>query len=190
MKLYEQYPERVTLPDGREYALDLDFKTVLRALDVQTEDCWTPLEKLELQCQLLLGDPSECPPGLQDRADLLSAIYALFPKPEEEGRERYLDFEQDAAKIRSGFFRLGIDLTTARMHFFRFLELLADLPEDSALMRTIEIRQRPIPKPTKTNGEQIAALQKAKARVALKISEEERRRTFARALKNSTNLRG
>ena len=48
MKLYEQYPERVTMPDGREYALDLDFKTVLRALDVQTEDCWTPLEKLEL----------------------------------------------------------------------------------------------------------------------------------------------
>lgn len=190
MKLYEQFPDRVTLPNGHEYRLDLDFKTVLRALDLQTEEGWTALEKEELQCRLLLADPQDCPDGVLERAQLLDAIYDLFPKPEQEGQERYLDFQQDAGKIRSGFFRLGIDLTTARMHFFQFLELLADLPEDSALMRTVEIRQRPLPKPNKTNAEQIAALQKAKARVALKISDEERRRTFARALKNSTNLRG
>jgi hypothetical protein len=57
-------------------------------------------------------------------------------------------------------------------------------------MRTIDIRQRPIPKPTKHNAEQIAALQKAKARVAIRMSEEERRSSFAEKLKQSTVLRG
>jgi hypothetical protein len=57
-------------------------------------------------------------------------------------------------------------------------------------MRTIDIRQRPIPKPTKHNAEQIAALQKAKARVAIRMSEDERRARFAESLKNSTVLRG
>ena len=64
------------------------------------------------------------------------------------------------------------------------------MPEDSALMRTIDIRSKPMPKATAHNHEQIAALQKAKARVALKLTDEERMRSFAKALKNSTILRG
>jgi hypothetical protein len=92
--------------------------------------------------------------------------------------------------IRSAFFRIGIDLLKDKIHIIQFLELLADLPSDTALMRTVEIRQRPLPKPTKHNAEQIAALQKAKARVAIKITEEERRELFAQSLKNTTLLRG
>jgi hypothetical protein len=57
-------------------------------------------------------------------------------------------------------------------------------------MRTVEIRQKPIPKPTKDNAEQIAALQRAKAKVAIKISEDERRKRFVESLKNSNVLRG
>jgi hypothetical protein len=92
--------------------------------------------------------------------------------------------------IRSAFFRIGVDLTRDRMHILQFLELLADLPSDTALMRTIEIRAKPIPKPTKHNGEQIAKLQQAKARVAIRLSEEERREQFAASLKNATVMRG
>lgn len=189
MKLYEDYPESVTVGDS-VYPLNLDFKRVLRALDLQQDETWSLADKVELQCCLLLADPADCPETVAGQATLLNAIYDLFPKPDDETRERFMDFEQDAGLIRSGFYRLGIDLTKAEMHFFQFMELLADLPEDSAFMRTIEIRQRPLPKPSKTNGEQIAALQKAKRRVALKISEEERRRNFANSLKNSTILRG
>ena len=72
----------------------------------------------------------------------------------------------------------------------RFLELLRDLPPDTALMRTIEIRMRPVPKPDGHNAEQIAAIMKAKAAVAIKMSEEERRRSFAESLKNSSLLTG
>lgn len=92
--------------------------------------------------------------------------------------------------IRTAFFRIGVDLLKEKIHFFQFLELLSDLPSDTALMRTVEIRQKPIPKPTKDNAEQIAALQRAKAKVAIKMSEDERRKRFIESLKNSNVLRG
>ena len=81
-------------------------------------------------------------------------------------------------------------MTRDPLHICQFLELLADLPSDTALMRTIDIRRRPIPKPTKDNAEQVAELQRLKAKVAIKYSEDERRQQFAQSLKNSTALRG
>ena len=84
----------------------------------------------------------------------------------------------------------GIDLTRDPLHICQFLELLADLPQDTALMRTIDIRRRPIPKLTKDNAEQVAELQRLKAKVAIRYSEDERRQQFAQSLKNSTALRG
>jgi hypothetical protein len=92
--------------------------------------------------------------------------------------------------IRTAFFRIGIDLLKDKIHFSQFMELLSDLPRDTALMRVVDIRQRPLPKPNKHNGEQIAALREAKAKVAIKYSEEETRRRFADSLKNSSVLRG
>ena len=119
-----------------------------------------------------------------------AAALGLLPQSESKSRERYIDFHQDAAMIRSAFFRIGVDLTRDHIHIQQFLELLADLPKDTALMRTVKIRARPIPKPTKNNAEEIAALQAAKARVAIHMSEEERMARFAESLKNSSVLRG
>ena len=185
MKLYETYPEAVEL-DGRRIELDLDFRNVLRVLDLSSGD-WTERERTELSLCLLLKDPAQMPRTWAQQEKLLTAIFAIFPREEGETQstQRYLDFTQDAGKIRSAFYRIGIDLTKDSLHFFQFLELLADLPADTALMRTIEIRQRPIPKPNKHNGDEIAALTRAKARVAIKMSDEESRARFAASLKKS-----
>ena len=188
LRLYEPYPESVIV-DGKEYALDLDFRNVLRFFDLR-DDGWTETEQIELGAHLLLMDPSECPADLKDQANVRSAIFELFPNSGEKSTERFLDMKQDAAKIRSGFYRIGIDLTRDRLHWFRFIELLGDLPSDTALVRTIELRQRPIPKPNKHNANEIAELQRAKAKVAIKYTDEERRRHFYESLKNSTLLRG
>ena len=183
IRLYESYPESVRF-EGREIPLDLDFRQVLRVLDLQKDKSWTELERVRLSVLLLLKDPADCPETAERQGALLSAVFALFPGPEgEDSGEKCMDFNQDAALIRSGFFRIGVDLTRERVHFFRFLELLADLPEDTALIRTINIRKKPLPKPNKHNAEEIAALQRAKARVALKLDEEERRGQFIRSLK-------
>lgn len=187
--IYESYPEWIEL-DGQEFQLDLDFRNVLRVVALRKDESWTERERAELSVKLLLKRQEDCPAEFGEQLRLLAAVFTLFPKTQAEESERYLDLDQDAGMIRSAFFRIGIDLTKDKLHYFRFLELLADLPEDTALMRTVELRRKPLPKPTKTNAEEIAALQRAKARVALQIPEEERRRNFARALKNSSNLRG
>ena len=190
MNIYDPYPDEIEL-DGKTYRLNMDFSRVLRVLDIQDDATLTMADRIELQACLLLEDDRECPTETGDQARLISAAFELIPKTEKsESKERYIDFHQDAAMIRSAFFRIGVDLTRDRLHINQFLELLGDLPEDTALMRTVDIRRRPIPKPTKHNAEQIAELQKAKARCAIRFSVDERRRMFADSLKNSTALRG
>ena len=64
----------------------------------------------------------------------------------------------------------------------QFMELLADLPSDTAFMRVVELRRRPVPEITKNNKEQVARLLEAKQRVAIKKTEAERRADFERQI--------
>ena len=190
MNIYDPYPEEIIL-NGHTVRLDLRYDRVLRALDIQEMDELLPEDKIELQCDLLLGPGERMPRTLQERCEFLNAVFSIFPKPEDDRpSEKYIDFHQDAAMIRTAFFRIGVDLLKDKIHFMQFLELLRDLPSDTALMRTIELRMRPLPEHNGHNDKQIAELIKAKQRVAIRISEEERRSHFASALKNSTLLKG
>ena len=190
VNVYDPYPDEIEL-DGKTYRLNMDFRRVLQVIDLEQDKALMPEDRIELQARLLLRDDRECPPELRDQARLIAAAFDLIPKNEDAQRgEKYLDLHQDAAMIRSAFFRIGVDLSRDSLHIIQFLELLADLPADTALMRTVEIRRKPIPAPNKHNAEQIAELQKAKARVAIKYSEEERMARFAESLKNSTVMRG
>ena len=183
MNIYDPYPQEVEC-GGWVYRLNLAYDRVLRAIDAQEIDELTDEDRLALQCELLLADGEKVPDSAEEQAALVAAVFSLFPKKKKTAHsERVLDLHQDAAMIRSAFFRMGIDLTRQKIHFFQFLELLADIPQDTALARVIDIRQRPLPKPTKYNGEEIARLQKAKADVALEISDEERRDQFMNSLK-------
>lgn len=187
MNVYDEYPSRIEL-EGKAYALDLSYDRVLRVMDIQSMEELTAEDKLAAQCAWLLDAREKLPRDTGTQAKLISAVFDLFPKARE--RERYIDFHQDASLIRSGFMRAySIDLTRESLHFMQFLELLADLPPDTALMRTVELRQRPIPKPNRNNAQQIAELVKAKERVALRVSEEDRRESFAESLRKSTVLR-
>lgn len=189
MNIYDDFPTEIDY-NGKTIKLNLSYDRVLRVLDIQEDDRLTAQDRIEAQCALLLARGyKDIPKAANDRVQLLNSIFDLFPKCENNG-ERFIDFHQDAQTIRTAFFRIGVDLLKEKIHFFQFLELLADLPSDTALMRTVEIRQKPIPKPTKDNAEQIAALQRAKAKVAIKISEDERRKRFVESLKNSNVLRG
>lgn len=191
MNIYDPYPETVEL-DGRIYRLNLAYDRVLRVLDAEEMAELTAEDRIAYQAALLLERERDLPRSTQDQARLIAAALALLPKPDAENKnaERYIDFHQDAALIRSAFFRIGVDLLRDKIHICQFLELLADLPEDTALMRTIDIRRRPLPEPNKHNQKQIAELQAAKARVAIRYSEQERRQRFADSLKNSSVLRG
>jgi hypothetical protein len=189
MRLYDTYPEQIEL-DGKTVRLDLSYSNVLRVLDLQEETALLPEDRLALQCELLLADGEKVPRSFEKQAELLLAVFDLFPKGEEAPKERYIDFKQDAGMIRSAFFRIGVDLTRDNIHFMQFLELLSDLPSDTALMRAVNIRQQPIPQITEHNKEQVARLLEAKRRYEIKITDEERRARFAGALKNTGILKG
>ena len=182
MNVYDPYPEEIRI-EGRLFRLNMDFARVLRVLDIQDMSDLTPEDKIEAQCAILLADDEPLPRSRELQARIIKGAFDLIPKNEEKSTERYLDIKQDAKMIRSAFFRIGVDLSRDRLHINQFLELLADLPRDTALMRTVEIRARPIPERTKHNGKQVDALIEAKAKCALKISDEERRAQFQEQLK-------
>ena len=186
MNIYDPYPDRVTV-DGKTYRLDLRWDNVLRAMDAQANDDLSQRDRLTVMLTLLLK--RRPPKDMATCARILREIMDIFPHSEKP-QTRYIDFHQDAKLIRSAFLRMGYDLSTSRMHFFQFLELLGDIPDDTALARVIDIRRRPIPEPNKHNGKMIAALMEAKTKVAIKLPEEEQRRMFAESLKQSNVLRG
>lgn len=180
MSLCSPYPDRVQV-DGKTYELDLSLRNVLNAMEAAQTEGITPEDAVQIQCAWLLSDPKRVPTDPVLCARILQAVFELLPKADKQ-QEKYIDFEQDAALIRSGFMRIGIDLTREDIHFLQFMELLADLPPDTALMRTVELRQRPVPEINEHNKEQVARLLEAKQRVALKLTEEERRARFERQL--------
>ena len=187
--IYDRYPDRVIV-EGKSYRLDTGYDNFLRAFDSDEMRELLPDDRLELQCRLLLHRREKLPNNIETRQKIVNAVFKILPQKQRIDNEKYMDFHQDAPLIRSAFRRIGIDLTRQRIHFLEFFELLADLPSDTALMRTIDIRRREIPKATKYNAEEIRALQEAKARVALQMTDEERREAFAVSLKHSTILRG
>lgn len=186
MNIYDDYPERV-ICEGKTYALNFSYDRVLRCLDIQKDPVLTMQDKVDAQAELLIIRP---PRDFSERVKVLNAALQLIPRGDGESTERLIDFHQDAKMIRTAFFRIGVDLLKDKIHFLQFLELLGDLPKDTALMRTVEIRAKPLPKPNEHNREYIAELQKAKARVAIKIGEDEARDKFMQALKNSSMGRG
>lgn len=187
--IYDPYPDRVIV-GGKSYRLDTGYDRFLMAVDVHGMKELTMADRLDLQCRLLLSRREKVPKDPETQEQIVRAVFDMLPKKVSTDRQKYMDLHQDAPLIRSAFRRIGIDLTRQRIHFLEFFELLADLPSDTALMRTIDIRRRKIPNPTKYNQEEIRALQEAKARVALQMTDEERRESFAASLKQSTILRG
>jgi hypothetical protein len=182
MKLQDRLPDGVTV-DGRFYRLDFDFRNVLRMLEVVARaDLMTEArDYLALKC--LTKHPRH--PG-----KVLPAVYAvLFEEtPKSEG-PKVTDFVQDAGLIRAAFLQsYGIDLYRDRLHWIAFRELLCALPEGSRYRDVVGIRARPIPEPTKWNEDERARLIKAKAEVALHMSEEEREENYRRDVANIANI--
>lgn len=180
--IYDPYPTSVEV-DGTKYAVNMEYDRVLRAVDCCKDENLSDAEKLYLQARLIIVKPPKDPFLC---IKIISAAFDLIPKG--KGGRRYMDLHQDAKMIRSAFMRAyKMDLTREHPNIVQFMELLNDLPSDTAFMKTVELRQRPIPEPAPDgkNAKYIAALQKAKAAVAIEFSQEEREKMFADSLKNA-----
>ncbi|MFR4340050.1 MAG: Gp15 family bacteriophage protein [Gemmiger formicilis] len=151
--------------NGRRYRLDLDFRRVLRAMEVLRREDIFPEDRVAGALRLLVRGRHP-----HDHA-LLDAIFDSLPKGD-PGGQKCMDFWQDADLIYASFRQAyGLDLMRCGfLHWETFLALLDGLPADTELARVIDIRTREIPRPNKYNAKEIAALSRLKAKYALKGS--------------------
>lgn len=176
MNLCDDLPYSVEV-NGEVYKLTPAFDNVLQ-MYTQMDDL-LDTEQAELMMYYLTDNAP------LEMEILLAVCEALFPNSKGEEGQKAFDFVQDADLIYAGFMQAyHIDLYEERgkMHWLKFLALFSGLPEDTRFREVVNIRLRPLPKPTKTNGEEIARLVKAKQAVALKVSEAERQRNLRKGL--------
>lgn len=169
-RLYERIPEGITV-EGRYYKCDFSFRNVLKMLEImQREDIYPDArDYLCLKCVVShikrVKNASEAYRVLCD---------LLFEKRPETGAKRLTSYEQDAPLIRAAFRQVyGIDLFRDELTWFEFTELLQGLPEGNRFEDVVGIRARPLPAPNKYNAKEREWLIKAKADVALHMTDVE-----------------
>ncbi len=85
---------------------------------------------------------------------------------DEGNKERFFDFNVDSGRLYAAFLQAyGIDLRTEKMHWWLFLELFRDLPDDTMLSKVIDIRSKKPPK--YADAEYKSTLNKAKRAFAI-----------------------
>lgn len=172
MKLQDTLPQGVTV-DGKFYKLDFDFRNVLRMIDVLSRNdmMYEAREYSALKC--LTKHPKNV-------RNVMNAVRALlFDTTPKADAEKVTDFVQDAGLIRAAFWQCyRIDLYNDRLHWFQFRELLNSIPDGSRYSEVIGIRVRPMPEATKWNIKERQWLLKAKADVALHLTDEEQAKKY------------
>lgn len=166
---------------GKRWPLSPAFDNVLNMYK-QTEDGeLTPEERLDVMLYYLID--GDCPrdPGL-----LQAALTAIIPPQKRKGSdERAFDYIQDAPYIYAAFRQAyGIDLIAeqGKMHWWKFYALLCGLPQNTRFAEIVQLRQRPLPKPTKHNARERAELLRLKALYRLDVTEAERQHRLYQGL--------
>ena len=172
MRLQDKLPDGVTV-DGRFYKLDFDFRNVLRMMEELDRDDVMPEACAYNALKCLTNRPKNV------RKVLEAVKGLLFQEKPKKDAQKVTDFVQDAGMIRAAFRQAyGIDLYRDRLHWIEFSELLNAIPEGNRYTEVIGIRARPMPAPTKWNAEERRWLMKAKADVAIHLSEKEQAKKY------------
>ena len=181
MKLQERLPESIKV-NGRRYKLDLDFRNVLRMMDILARNDLIPAARDWLALKCVVKRPPKNTAALME--ELRALLFPAHKKTETDGK-RLTSFEQDADLIRAAFRQAyGIDLYRDKLHWIEFTALLSALPEGSRYSEVLGIRARPMPAATKYNQAEREWLAKAKAACALEMSDDERERAYAEGVKS------
>lgn len=178
MKLQDALPQGVQV-GKRFYKLDFDFRNVLKMMDILSQDDLIPEAREYRALKCLTRKPKNV------HAVMSAVRKLLFDRPPSKDAQKVTDFEQDAGLIRAAFRQAyGIDLFTEKLHWFAFRELLNNIPEGNRYSEVIGIRVRPMPKATKYNQEEREWLLKAKADVALHLSDAEQKKKYDKDVQN------
>lgn len=174
--------------DGEEYQVDMAFDNILIVFEVLKDGELTDAQKVETALYRLIEEDPDIP--IQEKSELLESIIDHFlidekaedmvprdimgnPMPVQKKEASY-SFTYDAEYIYSSFMQAyGIDLfeQQGKLHWKKFAALLQGLPDNTMLMRIIDIRQRELPTGKGTEKERAQLL---KLKQQYKLPEEER----------------
>lgn len=181
MKLQDKLPDSITV-NRKRYKLDLDFRNVLNMMEILQDHSLLAESRLYLALKCVLR---RVPHSLKLQDVLLQeTLRLLFNAKKRDVEEKpFMSFTQDADLIVGAFMQsYGINLYRDKLHWFEFRVLLSCLPGGSRYSEVIEIRTKPLPAPTKYNGEERRSLLKAKAAVALEMTEEQREESYKKSV--------
>lgn len=138
--LVQDLPKSVVV-DGRSFKINTDFKTALRVILAFEDPELTTIEKQSVLIRnLFVRLPSNTYEAIQQ------ANWFLNGGNDEESdgpAYRLCSFEKDSKFIYAAFKQThGIDLETARMHWWKFLSLFADLGSETVFCFIVSLRKR------------------------------------------------
>ena len=173
MKLNDRLLMAITYR-GRRYTLKPWVRNMLDAIDALHDESMAPEDGISVALSCLVSGRL---PRKTDQQALLEEVFKAFSAEGKATSEKpCISLTQDADLIIAAFRQAyGIDLQAQNLHWQTFQALLAAVPSDTRLSEVITLRNRPIPKQTKYNADEIAELIKAKAAVALKVTNDERK---------------
>ena len=143
--LVDEFPESLTV-DGVNYAIDTDFRDVLRVILAYEDETLTQFERQLILLNNLYGDriPRNTTDALERALWFLNGGKdAQQPQDTEETQTRLYSFSKDANFIFSAFRQThGIDLQKTSMHWWEFLALFMDLGSETTFSSLIGLRKR------------------------------------------------
>lgn len=180
IRLTERLPYTITVRK-RKYRLKTDFRNVLLMMETLDREDIIPEARTYRALLCVVKHP---PKDEELCGEIMKEFRRVFlPEAKEKSGKKLTSFTQDADLIRGAFRQnYGIDLFRDGLHWIEFSCLLSCLPEGSRYTEIIGIRSKPMPKPTRYNADERAALAKAKRACALQLTEKEREQSYQASL--------
>lgn len=187
--LLDELPESVEI-DGKEYAIDTDYTTSIRYELLLMDSSFDSGEKAKLALNLYYD---AIPPNTEEAIKKIYWFYSGGDSPKKGGKaggktNRIYSFEHDSGYICAAFLAdYGINLRTAKMHWWEFEYLFASLSDENLISKIMGYRSMDI---TKLKGEERRYYQKLKKQFAIPLpkSEQEKLDEMNEILMNGGNV--
>ena len=139
MSLYREPPETITV-EGVKYAVETDFRMWISFQSIMTGRAGDEEKAAQVYALMeRLGLPAS-EAALEAMVDFFEGASADRAGAG-ESRTPAFDFERDSAYIYSAFLAAyEIDLTTARLHWWKFKALFQALPDDCEICKIMRYR--------------------------------------------------
>lgn len=150
------------IPPDAGGILKTDFKQALKFLRIVDDKELDDEQKAELIIKVFFWRLPDHP----EHCWKIIERHIQGPEGPGDGGERRFDWNIDHGRLYASFLQAyGLDLRSAEMHWWTFLELFKGLPKGTAVMEVMELRGKEIPK--KGDPKYIRELRKAKRAVSL-----------------------